>query len=375
MHDTGTPLIVGAGPTGLTAALLLAKQGIKVRIIDAAPSPSPYSRALAVNPRTLELLEASGITVQMLECGMPIRDVYFRRDHKTLANISLRGIQHRYPFLLALSQSATETLLTEALHALGINVERGSKLTACHQEKGRVEVHIETLGHTKTENPSWLFAADGAHSTVREQLGLDFKGSGFSETWYLADVPLKTQLQPDAGHVWFFDEGGFLFLIPVIEDSRQSGAGDPIWRVLGNFPNLFERLSEAETSGAIIWESHFHVSHRMVSQMAVGNIYLAGDAAHIHSPIGARGMNLGIEDAWTFAELIKTGKIERYRHVRQAIDKRVVQRVKMLTWMARGQNPVTRFARRAIFPMIPRIPFLYQQMVSTANGLDHPIEL
>jgi 2-polyprenyl-6-methoxyphenol hydroxylase-like FAD-dependent oxidoreductase len=367
-----TPLIIGAGPTGLAAALFLAKQGVKVRIIDAAPSPSPYSRALAVNPRTLELLEPTGVTEKMLQCGMPMREVHFRRDNKPLADISLHGIKHRYPFLLALSQASTEKLLTEALQELGTEVERGSKLTACSQESGIMQASIETAGNVETFNPAWLFAADGAHSVVRSQLGLDFAGSSFAETWYLADVPLKTDLKLD-GYVWFFDKGGFLFLIPVIEDIRKGG--NPIWRVIANFPNLLDRIPDAEPSGAPIWESSFHVSHRMVSKMKVGNIYLAGDAAHIHSPIGARGMNLGIEDAWTFAELFKAGKLERYGKLRERIDGRVVKRVKMLTIMARGQNPITRLARRTIFPLVPRIPFLYTQMVNTASGLDHLVEL
>jgi 2-polyprenyl-6-methoxyphenol hydroxylase-like FAD-dependent oxidoreductase len=371
---TNTPLIIGAGPTGLAAALFLAKQGVDFRIIDAAHSPSPYSRALAVNPRTLELLEPTGVTAKMLGRGLRIKEVDFQNDNKEITKISLSGIKHRYPFLLALSQAATEAILTESLQELGKEVERDVKLTSCKQENGVIEASIETNGNTQKVTPAWLFAADGAHSIVRQQLGLDFEGSGFAEAWYLLDLPLKTDL-PLTSHVRFFDNGGFLFLIPVIEDMRRNVNGDPLWRVLGNFPDLLGSLQDATPSGAAVWESNFRVSHRMVSQMNVGNIYLAGDAAHIHSPIGARGMNLGIEDAWTFAELFKDGKLERYGSIRQRIDAKVVKRVKLLTTVARGQSGLTRLARRMIFPLVPKVPFLYQQVVRTASGLDHDVEL
>lgn len=369
------PLIAGAGPVGLAAGLFLAQQGVDMRIIDAAPSPSPYSRALAVNPRTLDLLESTGVTAQMLERGMPIQQVHFWRNDKKLATLDLSGIQHRYNFMLALSQAATENLLTEALRALGREVERGTRLTTCRQEHGRVEALLEMGGASYNVAPDWLLAADGARSVVREHLGISFDGTGFLEAWYLSDVPLATDLKFDAGHVWFFDEGGFVFLIPVIDDIHNPPSGDPIWRVLGNMPDMLSRLTRAKPSGIPVWESSFHVSHRIASMLNVGNAYLVGDAAHIHSPIGARGMNLGIEDAWGFAELHRIGRLDRYGKFRYEIDRRVVKSVEMLTTIARGQSLTTRLVRRNLLPLVPHIPFLFRQMASAANGLDHPLLL
>jgi 2-polyprenyl-6-methoxyphenol hydroxylase-like FAD-dependent oxidoreductase len=368
-----TPLIAGAGPVGLTAALLLARQGIETRIIDKAPSPAATSRALAVNPRTLELLEESGITAEMLARGLKIQTVQMRQNGKTAALLSLTRLKHRYPFMLALSQAATESLLAEALRKMGREVERGVTLTACRQNGQGIEAMLQTARGTETVQPAWIFDAEGSHSAVREQLKLGFDGSTLPEPWYLADVPLRTDLRQDAAHVEFFDDGGFMFLIRVVNDIRQPEAGDPLWRVITNFPNPLGRLPQAAPSGAIVWEGSFHIAHRVASTLNQGNVYLAGDAAHIHSPMGARGMNLGIEDAWTFAQLMKAGRLGDYDALRRPIDRRVVRRVEFFTNIVRGQSALTRFLRGTMPGLASHIPFVYDQIVATATGLDHPV--
>ena len=375
MDNQNAPLIVGAGPVGLSAAMLLARYGINARIIDQANEPAKTSRALAVNPRTLELLEPSGVTAEMLARGLKIHEVYFWRENKLLTTISLHCIRHRYPFILALSQAATEKLLTEVLQKLGKQIERGIRLTTCKQENGAISATLETSTGAQTVNPSWLLAADGAHSTVREQLKLGFGGSGFPELWYLADVPLSGELQQDAVHLNFFDDGGFLFMLRVVDDIRVPQNSDPLWRVLGNFPDPLSRIMRMQSTGAPVWESQFHISHRIASQLSTGNVYLAGDAAHIHSPMGARGMNLGIEDAWSFAELMKAGQQKEYGSLRHAIDQRVVRRVQAMTTVARGQSALTRLLRLNMPPLVTHIPFLYRQLTNTADGLDHEVQI
>ena len=143
MNQETMPLIVGAGPVGLGAALFLRKAGIATRLIDAAEKPSNHSKALAVNPRTLELLESSGVTKKMLAIGVRIRGVRLRFGPKHVGWFSLHSLKHKYPFMLALSQAATERLLTEALEAAGGKVERGTKLVGCQYEEGKVEAELE----------------------------------------------------------------------------------------------------------------------------------------------------------------------------------------------------------------------------------------
>lgn len=372
MNNSKPPLIVGAGPVGLAAALLLKHEGINVRIIDSELNPSPYSKALAVNPRTLELLEHTGITEEMLKRGKPIQEMHFYINNKP-RTLPIKDLKHKYPFMLALSQATTESLLTDALKKLGIEIERGHRLTTCQQNGENTTVTVTKDNTKEVLNPTWLLAADGAHSTVRHELGISFEGSKVPEPWYLADVPLQNDLQQNAAHAWFFSEGGFLFLLPVVKDIRSKT--EPVWRVIANFLNLFERVEFIKPSGPPLWESKFNISHRIASTLSMGNVYLAGDAAHVHSPMGARGMNLGIEDAWTFAKLLKNGNPEGYNRIRKAIDHGVVNRVETFTNLARGQSAFTRMARQILLPVLPKISLLRKTMLKTASGLDHSIKL
>src|SRR5262249_34033416 len=142
---------------------------------------------------------------------------------------------------------------------------------------------------------AWMLAADGAHSTARERLGIEFAGSTFLNKWELADVVLDTSLAEDHAHAFFLPHGAFQFMIRVVDPQVQGALPGPLWRVIGNQHDLLDRLTTGRMIGAPIWTSSFGISHRINRAMSTGNIHFAGDAAHIHSPIGARGMNLGIE--------------------------------------------------------------------------------
>src|SRR5262249_34912624 len=146
-------------------------------------------------------------------------------------------------------------------------------------------------------------------------------------------------------HAFFPDGGGFVFLIRVVDEGSEK-PGPKIWRVISNAPNPVEQLPEAKAVAPPVWASEFHISHRMSERMALGNAYFAGDAAHIHSPMGARGMNLGLEDAWVFSRLAQTGHLEKYEQLRKACDQKVVKRIEALSKAVLGQTFVTRLARR-----------------------------
>jgi 2-polyprenyl-6-methoxyphenol hydroxylase-like FAD-dependent oxidoreductase len=408
------PLIVGAGPVGLAAGVLLARAGVRVRIVERRAGPSIESRALAVNPRTLELLESTGVTAKMLEMGKRIVGGKFRFGSRQPVNISFAGIHPRYPFMLALSQAATEKLLEAALEAAGVRVERGVELRSCGNDGEQVVADLsrvepaelrsaanygeETSGYLAAERSSaglsspsdqrpsdqranehymcpWLLAADGAHSRARESLGVAFEGSAVQREWYLADVPLDASLEEDRAHAWLFDSGGFVFCIRVIADQHPDSPSAPLWRVIANLPDPVSLLPEAKPAGAPIWESTFRVEHRIVEQMQKGRIYFAGDAAHVHSPIGARGMNLGIEDAWVFSQSVTRGEMDRYDVLRRPVDKKVVRAVRRLTWMARGESVTTRFLRSHVAPHLLEIDRFRTQAIHIATGLDHPVTL
>jgi 2-polyprenyl-6-methoxyphenol hydroxylase-like FAD-dependent oxidoreductase len=376
MNQETMPLIIGAGPVGLGAALFLQRAGIATRIIDAADEPSNHSKALAVNPRTLELLEPTGVTKRMLDLGVRIRGVRLRFGRNQVGWFSLHSLKHKYPFMLALSQTTTERLLTEALEAAGGRVERGTRLVGCSYAEGHVEAELDdsTGGPSETVRCPWLLAADGAHSTVRTSLNLKFNGNSFEKPWYLADLPLATTLEENLAHVFFLDKGGFVFALRVVDESGQK-ASPRLWRIISNLPNGLDHLSEAKAAGPPSWTSEFQVSHRMNERMMLGKAYFAGDAAHIHSPIGARGMNLGLEDAWVFSRLVQTGQMENYECMRKDCDCKVVKRVEAVSKMVLAESFLARFVRRIFITSLLRVPLIRNQFLTTVTGLDHSLGL
>jgi 2-polyprenyl-6-methoxyphenol hydroxylase-like FAD-dependent oxidoreductase len=375
MSQPDRPLIVGAGPVGLGAALFLARQGLAARVVEMRDEPDQQSRALAVNPRTLDILEPTGITQQMLELGLRMHGVRFYRNGRVAAALSLTNIHPRYPFMLGLSQAVTERLLAEGLEAAGGAVERGVKLVGCRTLADAVEATLEPSagGPREVVRCPWLLAADGAHSVARQQLGIDFIGSSLPREWHLADVPLRTALAPDQVHIFFLARGAFLLVLRVVNDARQEATGAPLWRVIGNRPEPLSQLVQAEQAGVPVWTSSFHIAHRINVTLAAGGVYFAGDAAHVHSPAGARGMNLGLEDAWVFAELVRANRLSDYDRLRWSVDRQVVRRVKLISRIAAAESLFLRFVRAYVLPLAIRIPFLRAGIVGAVTGLDHDL--
>ncbi len=369
------PLVVGAGPVGLAAALLMARNRQVPRIVEVLEKPSRQSRALAVNPRTLEILEPTGITRRMLEIGVPLKKVRYYSGERSLGSLSLNDIHPKYPFMLALSQATTEQLLGQALEAAGGNIERGMKMIECRNVEEGVEVIIESSDGRNREIfvCPWLFAADGAHSTAREQLLIDFEGTSFAEEWHLADAPLKTALSSNQGHIFFLEGGEFLFMIQVVDPSMEISPGQTMWRVISSRPDPLSDLVLAEQAGPAIWESGFRVSHRTASTFSAGRVYLAGDAAHIHSPIGARGMNLGIEDAGVFAELARKGQLTEYSRLRRPVDLRVVHQIEFMSRIVSSRSLLLGFLSTLLFKAVIKVPFVSSRLLAIATGLDHPL--
>ena len=411
MNQSALPLIVGAGPVGLGAALLLRQAGIATRIIDMAEKPTAYSKALAVNPRTLELLESTGVTEKMLAIGLRIRGARFQMLGKWSGELSLSSLKHKFPFMLALSQATTERLLHEALEAAGGHVERGTALVTCGNKADDVveaELKHSPDGIVEEYECPWMLAADGAHSAARKSLGIDFRGSSMAQPWYLADLLLNTSLPEDFAHVFFFPEGGFLFLIRVVDDSgpersadipvrsnvsdqlAQSGSNagarsslDPqpstlgsskLWRIICDRQELLQRIPDSTPAGKPVWTSDFHISHRINEHLKVGNVYFAGDAAHIHSPMGARGMNLGLEDAWVFSRLAQTNQLKQYDALRKKVDADVVHRIEFLSRIVLGESWSARLARAAMMRWFLKVSAFEQKLMAAMTGLDHPLE-
>ncbi|MGE3172454.1 MAG: FAD-dependent monooxygenase [Planctomycetota bacterium] len=374
------PLIAGAGPTGLAAALFLRRAGVPVQLIDARREPAPHSRALAVNPRTLELLEPTGVTAAMLQHGRRIGGACVHRGGRVVARLPFDAVHPRFPFMLALSQAASERLLAAALRAAGGEIERGVALRTCRPDGDGVGVELTAAdGSVTARRAPWLLGADGAHSTVRQQLAVAFAGDTLERQWHLVDVPLRTDLDPDRAHVVLMAGGGFRFLLPVLGDGEAPDRpGDaPLWRVLGDAEDPLAALEadgiRAAAAAPPVWRSSFHIAHRLAASLQRGRVFLAGDAAHLHSPVGARGMNLGVEDAWVFAQLVRRRELDRYDALRRPVDGRVVRRVRTVSRMAQSRSPLLRAGRAALLPLLLRVPFARAFVARTVSGMDHPL--
>ena len=359
---------------GLAAALFLKHQGLNVRIFETLEEPVQKSKALAVNLRTLEILETVGVTEKILNLGLAIKGAHFWRNGKIYSSISLETDPPCYPYLIALSQGATERLLTERLHELGVEVERGLTVTQAQNTKEGVEIEIESPTGDKSQiHGSKLLAADGAHSLIRHELKIDFPGTTLEKEWYLLDVPLATELSQDHAHIFFPKSGGFIFLVRVVEDIHQAPTTAPLWRIISNFPEPLLQAENLHLEGAPIWQSQFRISHRINTHLADKNIFFAGDAAHIHSPIGARGMNLGIEDAGTFAQLLKRDQLESYDSYRRKVDQSVVRKVDYLSRLAVGDKKVIRLFRSQLIRFLLNCGLTRQALIKDMSGTDHEL--
>lgn len=347
MNSNERVLIVGAGPSGLAAALFLSEQGIRPRIVEKEKGLSFHSKALGVNARTLLLLEQSGLTRRFLENGRRMEKINFWAGEQLVFQNDFTKTRHKYPFMLIQPQKESEELLWEALAARGLEVAFQTELVLLKDgAKGATAVLSSEGGIIEEGNFGLVVGADGAKSTVRCLTGIGMEGFRYNEDWELYDVELEVPRHPDEGHVLVYEAGGMVMI-------RMK---DNIWRVAGNISGLLNYLPKGTKVGEVIWDSTFRVGHRIAEILQQGNIVLIGDAAHLHSPVGARGMNLGIEDAYIVSQLLREDRLDEYTRVRRRYLKRTVRRINMITQALGGSGWFMRKARANVGLLKPVFP-------------------
>jgi 2-polyprenyl-6-methoxyphenol hydroxylase-like FAD-dependent oxidoreductase len=357
-------LVVGAGPVGLTMAAELARFGLRVRIIDKAPHPTETSKALVLWSRTLELMDRMGCTPQFLEAGFQAHGASIRSGGSLLGQARFDDVASPYNYALMIPQRDTERLMGKLLAALGVNVEREVELIGFSEEANSVEAHLRNAdGSDETTRYSWLIGCDGAHSTVRHGTGIAFAGQPQGDDWILGDVRLEGPGAPpkDEIAVYLHREGVFT-VFPIPGDRARVvgtvGKSDPVHQRPDPTLDEIQRLCDQRTGGGFrvfdpVWLSTFRVNERKVSHYRQGRIFLAGDAAHIHSPAGGQGMNTGMQDAinlsWKLAMVAKGAAtpalLDSYSPERNAVGEMVLRNATRMTDMATLRDPAAQAIR------------------------------
>jgi 2-polyprenyl-6-methoxyphenol hydroxylase-like FAD-dependent oxidoreductase len=360
MANAERVLVVGAGPVGLSAALALSRSGFQVRIVDQAAEPSTESRAAVVNARTLELLDYFGVAADLIDAGVRLDGLKLVSGYSTLATIDMTRLKHPFNFILGIPQSETEAILDDHLAFEGIAVERGMRVSELYQDAARVNV-TTTRGYDRHEESyDWVLGADGAHSTVRKALSLDFAGEAYPFQWSLADVDIDSGAAMDWGELRL-DPGRPMLLRVPIADGRH--------RLISNVPNVLDLVPPSWLLGALHWSAEFTVSHRHVAAQGKGRVWLAGDAAHIHSPAGGRGMNLGIEDAVTFARFLHAGRVAEWATWRWRKAAAVLKESDRMQRFATADKGLMRRLGPKAAGVALKVAPLHRQLVTRTAGL------
>lgn len=356
-------LVVGAGPVGLTMAAELARYRIPVRIIDRAPEPTRTSKALAIWSRTLELMDRMGCTDAFLAAGLEVRGATMRDGAEVIGHATFDRIASPYAHALMIPQSATERLLTAHLASLGVTVERPVELTGFTEGVDAITVHLRhSDGREDVIETPWLLGCDGAHSTVRHALGLEFSGDAQDDDWVLADVRLEGSACPPSDEITIYlhRDGPFVvFPIPGGRSRVIATVGKSVPSRRRPDPTIAEvqDLIDHRAGGGFRaadpdWLSNFRINERKVADYRRGRAFLAGDAAHVHSPAGGQGMNTGMQDAiglaWRLAMVMRgaaASLLDSYSPERSKIGDMVLRDATRLTDLGTLSNPIAQAAR------------------------------
>ncbi|MCW6507745.1 FAD-dependent monooxygenase [Lichenifustis flavocetrariae] len=356
-------LITGAGPTGLTAALELSRMGVPVRLIDKRAAPATTSRAIGVQARTLELFRQRGLADEMVRLGNKGRFGSVYGGGKRVFHLDFAHVESPFPYLLFISQAETERILRDACAREGIKPEWSVELVAFRQDALSHDpspfhaVLRHRDGRLGEVAAPWMISAEGTRSIARTTLDLPFEGHTREEQYALGDIRIDGDLADTDFHI-FSSEHGFMGLFPMGGDHFRLIASNPLSTPekdpapsLEEIQRIYDMRSHIPARfHDCVWSSWFRINSRMVSRVKAGRIFLGGDAAHIHSPAGAQGMNTGIQDminlCWKLALVLKgqapPALLDTYGEDRLPAMRNVLSQTDSLTTTIGTENPVVR---------------------------------
>ncbi len=326
-------LIVGAGPTGLTAAVELARQGLVPRIIDRRAAGSNLSRAVGISARSMKVLAPSCVAEAIRTEAVTISGVIVHKGARRVARLPLNFDERSR--LYGLAQDRTEALLAEAFARYGGHIDYRTEFEGLEQDGSGVTVKM----NGETARFDHVIAADGVRSAVRAALGVDYPGYELPQTWSIADVDVQDWPEPEAFKGYLLSGGNVTIVVPL-ETGR--------FRVVANQSDALKTLPVPMEISHTHREASFRISVRLAETYANGRVYLAGDAAHCHSPVGGRGMNLGIADAADIAARIIRGDTAGYHDARRPEAEKVVALTERGRKIVDGAGPARQLAVSAV---------------------------
>ena len=364
-------LVVGAGPSGLTLASELIRHGLTCRVIDKLAEPVTYSKAAVVHARTMEVFDAMELAHLVEMNSRQLHGLNFFSGGKRIAHVGFSGVDSPYPGVYGISQRDTERILTERLVKLGVVIERGVELASFTQDDAGI--HAQTSRGAAID-ARYIVGCDGAHSTVREALGVSFDGAPYEEKLIQADVRIAWSRElPDDEIVAFIGDDEQLALFPLFADGRYrmivikfGDAHDPDPK-LEQFQAALDRHVPGATVSDPAWITSFRIHHRHANRLRDRRAFIAGDAGHIHSPAGGQGMNTGIQDAanlaWKLA-LVVRGKARPI-----VLDSYEAERLPIARELIAGTDAATRQLERMVSFRHPVATAVRDRLLGFATSL------
>ncbi len=363
-------LIVGAGPVGLFLANECARRGLRWRIVETRASQSEHSKALAIFPRTMEIFDMAGLVGPFLDAANRVTSVTVEASGHRLAHMRFVPEETPYPFVAMVPQNVTERLLAEHLQRAGGVIEYETTFVSAAEQDECVNVTLGRRGEPLQLRAAFVVGCDGARSTVRHLLNLPFEGAEYEESFMLADIETNDTLPANEMQLCP-NEQGPVAIFPMSATRRRVVA--MIGKEEGDAPSLelvrkilAERAPSGVEARSLNWSSYFRIHHRQVAHLRVGCFFVAGDAAHIHSPFGGQGMNTGLHDVWNLVwklDLVLRGHggeelLASYSAERRPVIKQVIETTDFLTKAMGSPSKLAQVLRDAILPMVSRLaPF------------------
>jgi 2-polyprenyl-6-methoxyphenol hydroxylase-like FAD-dependent oxidoreductase len=363
-------LIVGAGPVGLFLANECARRGLRSRIVEEHSTQSEYSKALAIFPRTLEIFDMAGVVDPFLKAANRVTSVAVITHGRSLAHMRFEPKETPYPFVAMVPQNVTEKLFAEELQRRGRSVEYETAFVSADQQDGYVNVTLDRKGEPQSVKASVVVGCDGAHSKVRKVMNLPLEGGEYDSPFMLADVETNESLPADELQLCPSEQGP-LAIFPMNAIRRRVVA--TVDKPEGEAPSLelvrailAQRAPSGVEARSLHWSSYFRIHHRHAAKLRLNRLFIAGDAAHIHSPFGGQGMNTGLHDIWNLVwklDLFLNGHgneelLDSYSTERLPVIKNVIETTDLMTRVMGTPNKLIQAVRNTVIPMVSHLaPF------------------